>query len=240
MKQSVSYNDREISEIKRACADEIIEFGKQLKTIKCLYEQFGISYPTECRTNYRDSWFHYRKLYNKKDIISILNEKYGMEEHLIRATKDAQIYFLQVLACWLEKWYKPDDYFEYNISEVILKNKMYGLRINDDCNWVEKIWQYCGDSRDLFTNLCLFYFMNNILDEKIKEILKKLIHSLKNMILELRLGGINIYRPSDNVYFAKESIELYNSIVTDLHDTGLLNLLSATDLILYNCSKKSE
>lgn len=82
--------------------------------------------------------------------------------------------------------------------------------------------------------------MNNILDEKLKEILKKLIHSLKNMILELRLGGINIYRPSDNVYFAKESIELYNSIVTDLHDTGLLNLLSATDLILYNCSKKSE
>ena len=118
MKQIISYNDEEIRAIKTECAEAIADFGMQFHIIQELYDELGIYYPEESNTNYRDSWFHYRKLYTKKDIITILNEKYGLEEHLLRAAKDAQIYFLQQLAGWLEVWYRYDKYLETKTSHT--------------------------------------------------------------------------------------------------------------------------
>lgn len=79
--------------LREDCANMIIEFGYQFQILQKVYAEFGLNYPYECHTNYRDSWFHYRKLYSKKDKVLISNEKYGLEEHLLRAARDAQINF---------------------------------------------------------------------------------------------------------------------------------------------------
>lgn len=116
MKQTISYDDEEIMAIKSECAEAIADFGMQFHIIQELYDALGLYYPEESNTNFRDSWFHYRKLYTQKDIITVLNEKYGLEEHLLRAAKDAQIYFLQQLTGWLEVWYRLP-----NMNQIIIR-----------------------------------------------------------------------------------------------------------------------
>ena len=65
------YEKDEIDTIKKQCAEDIAEFGRQFQIIRELYEEFGFYYPEECITNYRDSWFHYRKMYDKKEILTV-------------------------------------------------------------------------------------------------------------------------------------------------------------------------
>ena len=156
MKQTISYDDEEIMAIKSECAEAIADFGMQFHIIQELYDALGLYYPEESNTNFRDSWFHYRKLYTQKDIITVLNEKYGLEEHLLRAAKDAQIYFLQQLTGWLEVWYRYNEYLK--IPDIISKDDEEKLNMlsTEGNNWVYQLWKLYGvTDQELFSRLCL-------------------------------------------------------------------------------------
>lgn len=234
MKQEFIMSVQDMADIKENCAREIEEFGMQFEKMHRLYGGFGLYYPEECNTNYRDSWFHYRKLYKKKDVISILNEKYGLEEHLLRAIKDAQIGFLQQLGYWLEIWYRYD---EYMVCDILRTDEYRELYENLDTNWVKSIEELCLGDHELFANACLYRFITHIkTDEMIKK-LQKLIHSVKNLILDLRLSGTNIFRPADNGDYIRRCVSIYNDMCRDLKESGMLYLISATEVIVEKCGK---
>lgn len=234
MKQVVSYDDDEITSIKKECADTIADFGEQFYIIREIYNALGLCYPKESHTNYRDAWFHYRKLYSQKDIISIINEKYGLEEHLLRAAKDAQIFLLQQLGSWLEVWYRHEEYLQLDEEKVKYKDSLF----RKEGNWVLPIWKMYEKDQEVFANTCLWYYQKYIFTEDLKLKLQDLIHSIKNLILDLRLGGVNIYRPSDNVYYMKQCVDVYNKMCKSLKETRILYLISTTDTIRCFCTKK--
>ncbi|MDE6847156.1 MAG: hypothetical protein K2J99_15520 [Lachnospiraceae bacterium] len=218
--------------LKADCANTIVEFGEQFQILQRLYDEFGLDYPEECHTNYRDSWFHYRKLYNKKDIISTSNEKYGLEEHLLRAIKDAQICFLQQIGQWLEVWYHHREFLcDYS-----------GLQMNQSLfdsmgtNWVKSLWESSGKNEKIFADACVYWYKQNIYSAELGRQLQTLIHNLKNLILDLRLGGMNIFRPLDNIEYVRRSVALYEEICFSLKNSGMLYLLPVTSLIYRNCS----
>lgn len=235
MTQSTLITVDDLELIKENCADEIDEFGVQFKNMKVLYGILGMQYPEECNTNYRDSWFHFRKMYRKKDIIAIYNEKYGLEEHLLRAAKDAQISFLQQLGYWLEVWYRNDEYMICDMN----RSEEYDLLFEGiEDNWVRSIDEKVGDDYILFANACLYHYLLNIQSESVKIKLQILIHNIKNLILDLRLSGINISRPKDNVYYMKKCVSVYNEMCISLQETGMLYLLSSTGVILNSCKRE--
>lgn len=235
VKEELRMTEYELEQIKAICAEEIAVFGMQFEEIQKIYDVLGLSYPEECTTNYRDSWFHYRKMYKKKDLASILDEKYGLEEHLFRATKDAQICLLQQLGYWLEVWYRYDEYMECDMS----RKDEYEQLCNDlQKNWVKNIYELVEEDDVLFANTCLYRYLTRINSERIRQQLQRLIHSIKNLILEIRLGGVSISRPLSNVNYLNKCIAVYNEMCQALATTELLYLIPATGVIIEKCSKQ--
>lgn len=218
--------------IKEESANVIIEFGKQFIIMRKLYDEFGLDYPEECHTNYRDSWFHYRKLYHKRDSVSAFNERYGLEEHLLRAIKDAQIFLLQQLGQWLEVWYHHEELLQDNADLQVDQALFAAL----DTNWVRSLWEVMNKNEPMFAAACVYRYKHEIHSAELNQRLQELIHSLKNLILELRLGGMNIARPLNSVEYVRRSVELYESIGFSLKESGMLYLLPVTPLI-YNIYK---
>lgn len=234
MKQEIVELSPDIAKIKENCAEEIQKFGVIFQEIQLLYRVLGLYYPEECNTNYRDSWFHYRKLYNKKDMISVLNEKYGLEEHLLRASKDAQICLLQQIGYWLDVWYRCDEFMEYDEDEAG-KFEVYYQRM--DGNWVKSLNEAMIDDKESFAKACLFYYVKYISTEDVRKKIQNLVHNIKNLILDLRLGGVNIARPSDNIKYFEQCVSVYKDMCCSLKDKKILYLLSSTDIILQYCGR---
>lgn len=233
--QAECYSDDYQTMLKKNCADNIEQFGYQFEKIRTLYDNFGFIYPEECNTNYRDSWFHYRKLYKKKDVESISNEKYGLEEHLLRAAKDAQINFLQQVGQLLDVWYRNDTFLECELSNEKAYQDILGCVTEE--NWVENVWKLSEQDEILFSNVCVYYYRTKLYSEDLKKKLQELLHGLKNLILDLRLSGVNIYRPVDNIQYFRECVSVYNDICSSLKKTGVIYLVSATGVIRKNCGK---
>lgn len=229
----------EIILIRKKCADSIFEFGEMFETMYELYEEFGLYYPKECNTNYRDSWFHYRKLYLKRDKVSVLNEKYGLEEHLLRAAKDAQIFLLQQLGEWLGIWESYDIYLKRDETSDLEYQAVLDQIPSDAENWVSCLWNLCNKDKPLFANACLYRFEKEICTKNLQKKLQTLLCSIKNLILDLRLGGVNIYRPLDNTYYFAQCVDICDSIALSLQETGMLYLLSSTELIWDICQIRS-
>ena len=109
---------------------------------------------------------------------------------------------------------------------------------SDSENWVKNLWILCGKSKSLFANVCLYRFENKIYTKELQKKLQALLCSIKNLILDLRLGGVNIYRPLDNSFYFAQCVEICDSIASALQETGMLYLLSSTELIWDMCQKK--
>lgn len=234
MKQDVVIVPNDMDYIKVHCTEEIAKFGEQIEVMYQMYDAMGMFYPEECRTNYRDSWFHYRKLCKKKDVIAIYNEKYGLEEHLLRAVKDAQICFLQQLGYFLDIWYQHEIFLECDMSKSVEYERMYA---NMTGNWVQNIQKLSAGDEKLFANACLYRFIKYIETEEVKRKLQTLIHSIKNLILELRLEGVDILRPTDNMLYFERCVNMCGKMCSALEVIGIRYLLSSTLSILSICEK---
>lgn len=226
--------------IRKKCAESIFDFGLMFETMHGLYEEFGLYYPKECNTNYRDAWFHYRKLYLKRDEMSVLNEKYGLEEHLLRAAKDSQIFLLQRLGEWLGIWESYHIYLKRDKTRDLEYRDVLEKISTETENWVSCLWNLCNKDGYLFANACLYRFENSIYCKEFQKKLQTLLDSIKNLILDLRLGGVNIYRPLNNSYYFTQCVDLCSSIACSLRQKGMLYLLSATELIWDICQIGNE
>ncbi|MFR3948510.1 MAG: hypothetical protein ACLTZM_16440 [Ruminococcus sp.] len=78
---------------------------------------------------------------------------------MLRAAKDAQIYFLQQLTGWLEVWYRYNEYLK--IPDIISKDDEEKLNMlsTEGNNWVYQLWKlYEVTDQELFSRLCLVYY----------------------------------------------------------------------------------
>src|SRR5699024_655071 len=98
-------SDSELNRIKLTYCDKIILFMQFRKDILKWYQAFDFQYPHSSENNYRDSWFHYRKIYQEHSAYEIICQSANFEEHLQRAEKDAIVYFWQKICGILEVWY---------------------------------------------------------------------------------------------------------------------------------------
>ena len=77
-------------------AQKISIYYEYLSILEKWFSEAGWELPLPCRTNFRDAWFHFKKLYERKDYVKVVQEEYALEEHLIRAVKDAIICYYQI------------------------------------------------------------------------------------------------------------------------------------------------
>ena len=83
----------------------LLSCRKKMDELEKLYEREKIVFPRHCRTNLRDAWFHYKKIYERFDSIKVYQEQYAMEERLIRILKDAITVLFNKYAVWLDTTY---------------------------------------------------------------------------------------------------------------------------------------
>ena len=53
-----------------------------------IYGEFGIPFPATSDNNFRDSWFHYRKIYKERNEEEMIRQIANYDEHLQRAERD--------------------------------------------------------------------------------------------------------------------------------------------------------
>ena len=69
-----------------------------------------------------------------------------------------------------------------------------------------------------------------------------LIHSIKNLILDLCLNDGDIAHPKDNIIYLEYSIKVLNKMCDSLKNPGILYLISSTGVILnkYEINENKE
>ena len=144
--------------------------------------------------------------------------------------------------CAEEIFDRADNALGFSIKEICFDDEeKLNMLSTEGNNWVYQLWKLYGvTDQELFSRLCLVYYKKNILCDDLCLKLQQLINRIKNLILDLRLGGINIYRPANKIYYVKQCVDLYNAMCSSLKDTQILYLISATDTILQFYKKKSN
>lgn len=228
MQEKEIFTDHEKQQLNAYCADEIYQYGNNYLRLKSIFDSYGYHMPVECWHNFRDSWFHYRKLYVEKERLSVLNEKYAMEEHLLRAWKDAIIFLLQEISEGLEFWYLrgtnyPDPGCVMDAESERIINEVHE---KNPTNWPKIIVDgYDNVDEKTRYKCCYYYYKKYISSKDIDEILQKLLHSLKKFILQIRYSGTKIKRPNDPYEYMERLLELLEEINGKLKKNGALFLI---------------
>lgn len=101
-------SDGKLDEIRKEYGEKIIAFSDVQQQLKGWYDKFGFSYPFSSINNYRDSWFHFRKIWTERSLYEMISQMATLDEHLQRAEKDAVVNFFQMISQKLEFWYGMD------------------------------------------------------------------------------------------------------------------------------------
>lgn len=175
MQEKEIFTDYEKKRLNAYCAEEIYQYGSNYWELKRIFDSYGYHMPVECWHNFRDSWFHYRKLCMEKERLSVLNEKYAMEEHLLRAWKDAIIFLLQEISEGLEFWYlkgtnytDPEDCMDTESESIIneVHAKMQQEGNIEPTNWTKIIVDgYKDADKEILYKCC--YYIKEIFLQKI-------------------------------------------------------------------------
>lgn len=227
------------------CADDIYQYGQKYMQLKKVYDAYGYCMPVECWYNFRDAWFHYRKMYTRKERVSVLNEKYAMEEHLLRAWKDGIIYLLQEISEGLEFWYlnsldsdvdsvPPEPEIEKIVDEVyrdIAQQNNEGECLNWSKVFVDGYQKIKLESR---FQCCYYYYKKYISSAEMDKNLQKILHGLKDLVLEIRYSGTNIKRPNNPYEYMQKLLDLIADINSKLQKNGALYLIPISSIVAHN------
>ena len=208
------------------CADDIYQYGQKYMQLKKVYDAYGYCMPVECWYNFRDAWFHYRKMYTRKERVSVLNEKYAMEEHLLRAWKDGIIYLLQEISEGPE--------IEKIVDEVyrdIAQQNNEGECLNWSKVFVDGYQKIKLESR---FQCCYYYYKKYISSAEMDKNLQKILHGLKDLVLEIRYSGTNIKRPNNPYEYMQKLLDLIADINSKLQKNGALYLISISSIVAHN------
>ena len=126
-------------------AQKISIYYEYLSILEKWFSEAGWELPLPCRTNFRDAWFHFKKLYERKDYVKVVQEEYALEEHLIRAVKDAIICYYQIYIRRIEIVYQ---FFRTgNLTDCILQEHLKDIKRNAEFitvhtdNWTMELYK---------------------------------------------------------------------------------------------------
>lgn len=200
-----------------------------LKIMSEWFHEINEELPVPCRTNYRDTWFHYRKIYEHRDYIKVVQEQYALEEHLIRAIKDGINCYFQNYIDGLEIIYKAIKSEEFqsraenDIYAIVGKGKAPLIM---EKNWEIKLLENletCRRESDFPKAVCAVWAKEMDL-ERTAGMLQRSLHKIKNYCMKLRLDGTEIYRPADDEEYIKECTKVYNELIDTLEELKLKNV----------------
>lgn len=170
-----------------------------------LYRKYGVTYPATSDNNFRDSWFHYRKIYRERDEEQLACQLANFEEHLQRAERDLAVKFFQDISFCLEQWYrlglqeknmttvKCERIVESFINQTDFVNENNRM----DCGWVISLNTICQKENCTvleFSEIVKSVFKQYVWCEDIRKGIQNILHDIKNIVLDIRLSGSEIYR----------------------------------------------
>ena len=220
----------------------------KMKLMEKLYDLEKIDFPTQCRTNFRDAWFHYKKVYERFDSIKVYQEQYAMEEHLIRILKDAITVLFNKYAYWIENVYylleekqavlgvlttsKVDEFY----SECI------DIRIDSDY-WYNAIQKRICKEKGILDkkkdaaikDVTLRLFLEQADIKAYRVVLQECMHKIKNYSLRTRLEGIEIYRPENSDAYLDDCADVFGDILFKLKEHRIYSVLPQFSSFYVNC-----
>lgn len=225
-------------EIVNQSAEQLIKYGVYLLKIEEWYNERGLELPKTALTNYKDAMFHYKKIYEHSDIIKVFQEQYAMEEHLIRAYKDAIIRYMNIMRQGIESVYhvfSDKDILnglptlEKCESSINARNELKSKYEEVDFSnskWiidVMELYTYTGLSdTECIKNTFAIYYQRHINDlREIKIALQKCIHLIANFSLRLRINGTEIYRPMNDNDYNDECVRIFGEVKDILDELAL-------------------
>lgn len=210
-------------------AQKIIMYFKYLYFLERWYDEVGWELPLPCRTNFRDAWFHFKKLYERKDYVKIVQEEYALEEHLIRAVKDAIICYFQTYISDIEIVYKSLK--QVSISNTDIKQyKKVAAAISIDVNsssWALDLHKFLSEAKEKvsYEEIAWYIYCRDMDTNIVAENMQKCLHMIKNYYSMLRLNGTDIYRPVSEEQYMDECQKVYNLMIDCLEENKLKNVI---------------
>ncbi|MBQ8299863.1 MAG: hypothetical protein IJX99_08465 [Clostridia bacterium] len=128
-------SQKELGYLCDSSSDQIFDALEKISLITNLYSVCQIKIPPPFATNFRDSLFHYKKLYESDTVEEALQQTEAIDEHLSRAIKDSLMQLVQILLNSISKIYEDpsvSDTLKLDIQKQIhnLKQAILRLRIN--------------------------------------------------------------------------------------------------------------
>lgn len=213
---------------------KITKYSKVRKNVRRWYELFGFLYPHTSENNFRDGWFHYRKLYKEHSTYEVASQAATLDEHLQRAEKDSMVFFFQKVCELLEFWYFVGNKKKiYNISGFYLENvlEIYDHSLENPNSWVKLLKDECNEDIIRFSASCIYVGENRFLTNNFIKEVQQLLHDIKNNVLEIRMGGAQIARISEPGEYNKIFESCFEKLVEFVNRYRIIELLSATDVI---------
>lgn len=191
-------SENELEEIRNKYGKKIIMFPRVQEEMSGYYEKFGLPYPNLCINNFRDSWFHYRKIWEEHSYFSIISQMSTLDEHLQRAERDAVVNLLQMLSQKMEFWYllgkrNDMDQLKNDLGEDDIS---LGTMIKfEDTDSFFQYWHFFGGDEKKATSALVYAVSVAFLTQKecYKEI-QDILHCIKNSALKIRFGASEIDR----------------------------------------------
>lgn len=225
-------SEREYERQQKYCVQKIFAFAEARKTIKKFYQHCGFLYIASSENNYRDSWFHYRKLYQERSANEIEAQKAMLEEHLQRAEKDALVHFLQEISTRLEFWYRTEpqsDELRRNEMETI--ESVYRTLNFSTSDWMSKLKACATSDVGFFAKTCIYIAEKQFISDAFKCEAQELLHQLKNTILQMRMEGSEILRMDVPGKYLEQCGNVMKATLDFLEKHQMLPFIGITDKI---------
>jgi hypothetical protein len=220
--------------VQKDYCDRIVKYSKVRKDIHRWYEVFGLQFPHTSENNFRDAWFHYRKLYREHSTYEVISQIATLEEHIQRAEKDSIVFFFQKISELLEVWYfvateridlEPTVKYIENALDIYESSKAMPN------SWVSIFSKQCNDDISIFASSCLYIFRQRILSKNFTVDVQILLHEIKNKLLELRMGGISIKRINQPGEYYEAFRPYYENLRSFCDKYRMIGLIGVTDVI---------
>lgn len=203
-------------------AEDLIRSLNTLIILEKWYEEIRENLPLPSRTNFRDAWFHYKKLYEHRTYRNVIQEQYAAEEHLIRAVKDAVIQYFHIYMKSMEKVYRrirdKKCLKEDRKRELERLDGRYHFPKKGSKGWESDLYNilHASGKEESYGDALWYVFLRDGDMKEVEKVLQKALHKVKNYCAKLRIGGTDIYRPSDKDEMEKDIVDNYKSLISSL------------------------
>lgn len=216
--------DFRLEEIQADNCKQIQNYLNLRKKWKKYYEEFGFTYPATSDNNFRDSWFHFRKIYKERNWDEIIRQLANYEEHLQRAERDLSVKFFQDFSSCLEHWYilglnsSPEltgtntEFMELCKTESGCFDEKNELR----SDWAYVFYKYCQKyqkSKTDYIQMVIWIYKTYIWSNELRGLLQKVLHEVKNIILHIRLGSSEIQRVNKIGQLTEDSSKVCDKLI---------------------------